>query len=127
MGFSAYQRQASVALSKSARFASELVMVFGLVHAPVGGSEKLICVRAVFRKRGFAHAHGEYFFAAMQSPGLCRDLGKSACLSPHGVDRLARQHNHEFVAAHARHIVVLATILLKYLSNGPQPLLPLAV
>ena len=114
-------------LSKLTRFASEPVMMLGAIHAPVGGSQELIGVHAIFRKRRGAHAHGEQVFAAVQSSSLGGDLRKETYLGPHSLGRMTRHHNHKFVATHAGDIVVLAAVLLQSLRYRSQYFVPLQV
>ncbi len=78
------------------------------VHALVGLGEELLGVQPILRIYGLAHAQRENVFVANFFACALRQLPHLFGLACGRFRRKARRNDHEFVAAHARHVVVFA-------------------
>src|SRR5438270_1102698 len=104
---------------RPAVFVSELLLLFQ-VHATISFGQELFCILAISREHGAADTERKNVFAAYLASGVPSQsshlLGFLTCC----VGGESGSNHHEFIAAHARHVIVFAASIFKGLGKQTQ-------
>src|ERR1700723_3210438 len=102
------------------RHHAQLLFLFRDIHAPVCLAEQPVGIRAILGKHRMADAQRNGLLSEDFAAGVLRDGLQSLDLLLQLVRLQARQHQHELVATHARHVVVLAAAFLQLIGHRMQ-------